>query len=157
MTVQNGNVAEWPAGTRITIADGVANPLYDTDSWTSPTEVGTLPAAIPAGGEGIIDLDIVAPMVTESTPVSADLALVPGTTTVATIDLAVTVTPNGDADTSADVGDDVETLGIDDELADEDGVMPELDEGGCQSTRGSSGLALVGVALIALRRRRRKS
>lgn len=156
LTVQNGDVAEWPAGTRITIADGVANPLYDTDSWTSPTEVGTLPAAIPAGGEGIIDLDIVAPMVTEETPVSADLALVAGTTTLATIDLAVTVTPNGNADTSADVGDDVETLGTDDELADEDGVMPVVDEGGCQSTRGN-GLALVGLALIALRRRRRQA
>ena len=155
LTVQNSDVADWPAGTRIVIADGVANPLYDKDSWTSPTEVGTLPETIPAGGEGIIDLEVVAPMVTEPTPISADLALIAGTTTVATINLAVTVTPDGNADTSADEGDDVDSLGVDDDLADEDGVMPDLDEGGCQSTRGS-GLALVGLVLFGLRRRRRR-
>ncbi|NVB84560.1 MAG: hypothetical protein HOV81_39660 [Kofleriaceae bacterium] len=156
LTITNNDVADWPAGTRIAIADGTANALYDADSWTSPTEVGTLVEAIPAGGQGVIDLDIVAPMVTERTAVSADLALIAGTTTVATIDLAVTVTPDGDADTSADVGDDLEDIGADDGLADEDGVMPSVEEGGCQSTRGGgAGLALVGLALLALRRRRR--
>ena len=95
-------------------------------------------------------------MVSEKTAVSADLALIAGTATVATIELAVTVTPDGDAGTSADVGDDLESIGEDDYLADEDGVMPELEEGGCQSTRhGGAGLALAGLVLVLARRRRR--
>ena len=156
LTVTNNDVADWPAGTRIALADGVASPLYDATSWSSPTEVGMLAEAIPVGGEGIIDLDIVAPMVTERTPVSADLALIAGTATVATIDLAVTVTPDGDADTSADVGDDLESIGDEDALADEDGVMPEVEKAvASRRATAARGLVLVGLVLLGARRRRR--
>ena len=88
---------------------------------------------------------------TEPTPLALDLAIVDGTTQLGTFHLALTVTPNGDAGMSGEIGTgDEDDDGV---PADEDGVVV-ADEGGCHSTRGSS--ALLGLALLGLLARRRK-
>ena len=50
----------------------------------------------------VIELDIATPMVTEETALFTQVAITDGATTLGTINLALTVTPNGDEDTSGD-------------------------------------------------------
>ena len=141
LTVQNNNTADWSADTRIVVAGGADSQLYDADSWVSAKEVGTIGSDIGAGAMGVIELDVHAPAVTEETPVFTQLSLLDASgQSVGTIDLAVTVTPNGDEGTSTDGGDE------------NDGDL----EGGCNAGGGAGSWPLAaGLALLALRRRRR--
>jgi uncharacterized protein (TIGR03382 family) len=141
LTVQNNNTADWSADTRLVVAGGADSQLYDADSWVSAKEVGTIGSDIGAGAMGVIELDVHAPAVTEETPVFTQLSLLdPNGQNVGTIDLAVTVTPNGDEGTSTDGGDS------------NDGDL----EGGCNAGGGAGSWPLAaGLALLALRRRRR--
>ncbi|HEY5926280.1 MAG TPA: M15 family metallopeptidase [Kofleriaceae bacterium] len=149
MAIANPSDVEWPATARLVIADGTASPLYDDATWTSPTEVGELGVAVPARGDAEIDLDVLAPMVVEETPVALDLAVVDGANRLGTFQLAFTVTPNGDAGTSSEAGHgDEDDEGL---VADEDGVV--LDEGGCNTSGAASGwLALLLLGLVRRRR-----
>jgi hypothetical protein len=79
LTITNTTDTDWPATTRLVVAGGGASPLYDAASWTSSAEVGAIGAVVPAGSQGVVELDVVAPSVTTPTPVSVELALTDGT------------------------------------------------------------------------------
>jgi hypothetical protein len=140
ITIDNTTDTEWPATTRLVMADGMPSELYDAASWTSSTEIRELGAPIPPGGQAIIDLDVAAPTdVTEPTAINAEVALVDGTTEVGTVTLALTVTPDGDEELSGDSDDQ------------HDGEV----SGGC-STGGPAGWLALAPVLLMLRRRRRQ-
>lgn len=139
LTVDNTTDAEWPATTRLVVAGGTPSELYDAASWVSSSEVGALGAAVPAGGQATIDVDVVAPGdVTEPTALAADLALLDGAAEVGTVTIALTVTPNGDENLSGDSDDQY------------DGEV----SGGC-SAGGAAGWLALAPVLLVLRRRRR--
>ncbi|MBA3391436.1 MAG: hypothetical protein H0T89_02275 [Deltaproteobacteria bacterium] len=141
VTIKNTGIVEWPATTTLVVAGGGTSELYDSDTWTSAKEVGAIGAAVAPGANGIVTIDVLAPMVTEETPVFTQFSLSNAGTSFGTINIAVTVTPNGDEGTSGDA----------DDAHDDNDVM-----GGC-STGGSpaSWAALLIPALLAFRRRRR--
>jgi uncharacterized protein (TIGR03382 family) len=151
LTVANLSGVDWPATTRLVVEGGQASPLYDAASWTSPTEVGTLASDIGAGGQGIVEINVVAPPVTEETAINTRLQLTDGSTTLGTLDLAVTVTPNGDENNSGDAGDNHDDDAS--EPADEQGASDI--SGGCSSTGGNAGWLALGLIALVLRRRRR--
>jgi hypothetical protein len=137
ITVNNTTEADWPATTRLVVAGGGASQLYDAASWTSNAEVGAIGVAVPAGSQGIVELDVVAPSVATQTPVSAVLALTDGTAQVGTVQLTVTVTPDGDENLSGDSDDAT------------DGEV----SGGCAAGGGAGWLAFAPVLLVLRRRR----
>ena len=138
ITINNTTGADWPETTRLVVADGNASPLYDAASWTSSTEIGEIGVAIPAGSQGIVELDVVAPNAGTPTPVSAELALTDGTTQVGTVQLAMTVTPDSAVAPSGDSGDHL------------DGMV----SGGCAAGGGGAGWLALMPVLLVLRRRR---
>ncbi len=140
ITVENTGTKDWPATTRLVVMGGPSN-LYDSSSWTSPTEIGPINTAIPAGQRGTIDVEIAAPEVTEETAAQAQLGFSDGTTMFGTINLSVTITPHDDADISNE-GDDTH----DD--------APEV-SGGCNASGNGSWLMMLAPALVLVRRRRR--
>jgi len=135
--VNNDTETDWPATTKLMVAGGAASALYDAASWTSNAQVGTLGVAIPAGQQGVVELDVVAPTVATATPLALALALTDGDAQVGAVDLAVTVTPDGDENLSSD-GDD---------QADVEGG------GGCSTGRGAGWLAFAPVLLVLRRRK----
>jgi hypothetical protein len=136
ITVKNTGTTDWPATTKLIVAANGTSELFDADSWRSDREVGPIGQAVPAMQQAMIDLDIHAPQVTAETPEMTTFTLADGATEFGTIDLAVTVTPNGDEGMSGDSGDQM------------DGG------GGCSSTRGGAGwLAIACVLVLALRPR----
>lgn len=148
VTIANNTAIDWPASTRVIVAHGAVGELYDAETWVSPSELGILEVAIPAGGRGDLGLAIATPAVDEETPMSTELAVVDANgAELATFALELTVTPNGDAGTSTD-GDEDDVAPSPD--ADEDGV----EGGGCSTGAGDAGLAL-GLLALAIRRRRR--
>jgi Synergist-CTERM protein sorting domain-containing protein len=138
ITVANTTSADWPETTRLLVAGG-ASQLYDPASWTSSTELGALGAAVPAGAQGVVELDVVAPSVATATPVSTELALTDGTTQVGSVMLAVTVTPDGDEGLSGDADDQTDGVEV---------------SGGCATGSGVGWLAIAPVLLVIRRRRR---
>lgn len=141
--VQNTGNVPIPTGTRISVLGGGTSALYDPSSWTSPSEVGPLFAAIPVGALGTVDIEFEAPMVSEETPVFTQFVLSDGQDRYGVLDVAVRITPNGDEGTS----------GESDDIHDE---SPEV-EGGCNATGGSpSWAALMLPAIAVLLRRRRR-
>jgi len=140
ITVENTGTTDWPATTRLVVM-GPPSELYDSSSWTSPTEIGPINTAIPAGQRGTIDVEITAPEVTEETAAQTQLGFSDGTTMFGTINLSVTITPHDDADISNE-GDDTH----DD--------APEV-SGGCNASGNASWLMMLAPALVVLRRRRR--
>jgi hypothetical protein len=138
ITISNATDGDWPATTRVRMADGNASVLYDPASWVNNIEIGALGADVPAGAMGTVELDIVAPSVATQTPIAASLALVDGTTQVGSVDFAVTVTPDGDENLSGDS----------DDQADGDA------SGGCAAGGGAGWLAFAPVLLVLRRRRR---
>lgn len=138
VTLVNNTSSDWPATTRMMMASGGASELYDAASWTSTVEIGQIGVAIPAGEQGIVEVNVVAPGVATETPVSTEIALTDGDQQVGTITLAMTVTPNGDENLSND---------RDDQFDDEG-------SGGC-SAGGSAGWLAFAPVLLVLRRRRR--
>lgn len=146
LTVANLSGVDWPASTKIVVEGGEESPLYDAATWVSPTEVGTLQSDIGAAGQGVLEIDVKAPDVSEETAINTRLLLTDGTNTLGTLDLAVTVTVNGDEDTSGDAGDNHD---------DEEDGEPEVEQeisGGCNTGgAGSFGLVLVIGALVRRR------
>ncbi len=153
ITISNPSATDWPATTRLVVADRTASELYDAATWVSPTEVGPIGVVVPAGGAADLDLDLVAPAVVEETPFSVTLAVVGVTGPIGTFDLAVMATPNGDVARSADAG-DVDDGDPTDEL-DADG-MP-LSTGGCNTGGADGGMMLLVAGLFVVVRRRRGS
>jgi hypothetical protein len=144
VTIVNNDVVDWPAGSAI-VTTG-ASDLYDAATWMSPSQLGVLPATIPAGGEGVIEIDVEAPSAPiEGEAAFADLAVVVGGEQLP-VELSAQV--SAEAGESADEDEDA---GEDAELADDDGVVEET--GGCSTGGNASWLVLLG--LLALRRRRR--
>ncbi len=138
ITINNATGTDWPETTRLVVADGSASPLYDAASWTSSAEIGEIGAAIPAGTQGVVELDVVAPNTGTPTPVATELALTDGTTQVGTVPLAVTVTPDSTVSPSGDSGDHL------------DGTV----SGGCAAGGGAGWLSFLPVLLVIRRRRR---
>jgi len=138
ITVQNDTETDWPATTQLQISDGTASALYDASSWASGAEVGAIGVGIPAGTQGVVELDIVGPDVATATPIATQLALVDGTAQVASLEFAVTVTPDGDENLSSDSDDQT------------DGETSS----GCAAGGGAGWLAFAPVLLVLRRRRR---
>jgi Synergist-CTERM protein sorting domain-containing protein len=143
-TIANNDTVDWPASARIVVADGTPSELYDPTSWVSATEVGTLAAAIPAGGQGIIDIDVVAPAA--ETAAGTTFAIVDGDRVIDTFDLSVAVVHGATPEQSSDASDDPNEI---DPTADENGASS-----GCAAGGGAGWLALA-LPLVVLRRRRR--
>ncbi|MDQ3333658.1 MAG: NBR1-Ig-like domain-containing protein [Myxococcota bacterium] len=138
ITVENSGQLAWPATTKIITADGQPSELYDAMTWTSAKEVGAIGSEVAVGAKATIEIPVHAPQVTEVTPVYTQFALATAGMRFGKIDLAATVTPNGDEDTSGDA---------------DDGHDPEAD-GACNSGGGASWAALLVPALVLVRRRR---
>lgn len=142
LTVTNYSSMDWPASTKLVVAGGNSSELFDEASWESTTVLGEIGSEIGAGAMGIIEIDVATPDVTEETPLFTQFELVDGTDNFGTINVALTVTPDGDEDTSADA-------------KDQHDPGAEV-TGGCNAGGGGpSGLALLMPALALLRRRRR--
>jgi hypothetical protein len=143
ITLANTGAAEWPAGATLAVAGGGASELYDAASWISRSEIGPIGAAIAPGAQGTVELDVVAPAVTEPTPIATQLAVLDGTTVVGSAELAVTVTPDGDEGTSGDADDQNDDGG-------------SVTGGGCSAGGGAGWLAFAPVLLVLRRRRARR-
>jgi len=143
ITVVNRSTTDWLASARLVVAGGEASQLYDQASWTSPTELGTLGSDVGAGAMHVIELDIATPMVSEETALFTQVSIVDDTGTHGTFNLALTVTPNGDEDTSGDSDDEHDDAPI--------------ASGGCDAGGGAGWLGALLPALIVLRTRRRRS
>jgi uncharacterized protein (TIGR03382 family) len=102
----------------------------------SPTEVGEIGVDVAPGKQAVLEIGVLAPVVTENTPVMTQFALATNGMMFGTIDLAATVTIDGDEDMSGE--------------ADDTG-----DGGGCSTTNGCGSLVIL-AALALLRRRRRQ-
>ena len=140
VTVANKGTLDWPATTKLRVIGGVASELYDSASWDSPKVVGAIGSDIGAGAQGVLEIDVMTPAVTVETPISTQLELVNGTDAFGTINLALTVTPNGDEDTSNDAVDQHD-----------DGA----DSAGCDAGgAGGAGTLLLMPALVGILRRR---
>ncbi|MEO8699408.1 MAG: M15 family metallopeptidase [Kofleriaceae bacterium] len=143
-TIANTEEVDWPVTARVVVDGGVPSALA-APSWVSPSEPGTLATAIAAGGDGVFDLDVVAPA--EAGEHAAVFALLDGDRQIGTFELAFTVTMDG-AGTSGEA-DDVDD--IEDVDADEDGVVTGT--GGCSTSGGAGAGLLLVVAMFVLRRR----
>ncbi len=141
IVIENTSEVDWPSTTRLMVAGGEASELYDSSSWTSPSEVGPINTVIPAGQRGTIDVEVVAPVVDEETPAFTQFVLSSDGEDKGTLSVAFTITPNGDEGES----------GENDDQHDE---APEV-TGGCSTGGSPAGLALLIPALALLRRRRR--
>ncbi|MBA3500468.1 MAG: M15 family metallopeptidase [Myxococcota bacterium] len=142
ISVNNMGEVDWPASTKIMVADNGASELYDGASWTSTKEVGTIGVDVPAGSMGVVQLTIAAPMVSEETPLFTQFVLSNAGAMFGTINIGVTVTPYGDHDNSSE-SDDMH----------DDGAHVT---GGCNAGGNASWFALGIPALMLVRRRRRR-
>jgi MYXO-CTERM domain-containing protein len=163
LTITNNTDTDWPATLQLTAAgvadDGtVGGPsaLYDAASWVSATQVGTLGTAIPAGGQGTIDVDVVGPDVTASTAVNTQLTLTDGTNALATVPLAVTVTPDGDENTSSESDDPSDPADPAAPAAPTGATGATANSGGCSVGGSADGAALLGLGVLGLVLRRRR-
>lgn len=139
ITINNTTAVDWPASAVVRVEGGAASTMYDPATWASPSEVGALGSDIGAGAQGMLEIDVLAPNVTEETPLFTQLELTADGAPLGTISLALTVTPNGDHEVSAD--------------ADDENDNPEY-TGGCTTGGGVGWALLLLPALIVLRRRR---
>ena len=142
ISVNNTGEVDWPASTKILVADNGTSQLYDGASWTSAKEVGTIGVDVPAGSMGVVEFTIAAPMVTEETPLFTQFTLSNAGSMFGTINIGVTVTPYGDHDTSSESDD-----------MNDDGAQVT---GGCNAGGSASWFALGIPALMMLVRRRRR-
>jgi len=142
ISLNNTGEIEWPASTKVLVAQGGTSQLYDQATWRTPGEVGTIGVAVPAGEMGVVDITVAAPMVSEETPLFTQFTLSNGSAMFGVINIGVTVTPNGDEDTSSEADD-----------MNDDGATVT---GGCNTGGASGGSFLVfALGALLLRRRRR--
>lgn len=144
-TLKNTGTADWSDATEIAIPGGAASQLYDQNSWMSPAVIGTLPNAVAAGEEIEIDFDIVAPAVTEDTPISQPIILSDSGTQVAAFNLGLTVTTSTDDSNTPSEG-----------TNEPNPPSPEVSGGCAAGGHGAGGLALLALVVpaVVLRRRR---
>ncbi len=151
VTVKNTSGTEWSGATKLSVVGGIDSELYDSSQWTSPTELGTLDSvgagSIGAMAQGVVQIPVLAPMVTEESAMALDLVVTDGATVVGSIQLAMTVTPNGDEGTSSDSDDH-------DSEEEEDVGPTDSVSGGC-NTGGSLGWLALALPALVIRRRRR--
>jgi uncharacterized protein (TIGR03382 family) len=143
-TLRNTTATDWSDATEIAIAGGTASQLYDATSWTSPSVIGTLPSAVPAGTDIDVDFDVVAPAVQQETPIAQPIILSDSGMQVAAFNLGLTVTMGSDNTPS--------------EGTNEPNPPSPTVSGGCAAGgSGAGGLALVllVVPAVVIRRRRR--
>jgi len=142
ITLANPTDAEWPATATLAVAGGGASELYDAQTWVSNSEIGPIGAALAPGAQGTVELDVAAPRVATQTAFATQLVVMDGATQLGSVDLAVTVTPDGDEGTSGDAGDQNDDGGV--------------TGGGCSAAGGgAAGWLALAPALLVLRRRRR--
>ncbi|NVB83253.1 MAG: hypothetical protein HOV81_33080 [Kofleriaceae bacterium] len=141
VTLQNNGQADWPGTAVLRVASGTTQ-LHDP-SWISPTEISDLGAPIAAGTMGEIAFDITTPAVTEETPIFEQLELSDGGSTIGTVNIALTVVPGMEEPTSGEADDQYDAQEV---------------AGGCSATGGGSSSTgvVLGLALVALARRRRR-
>ncbi len=143
ITVQNQTSTDWTAAAMLTVANGTASPLYDTQTWVSPTEIGALNAAVTAGSQIVLDVEVTTPVVTEATPVSQQLELVDGGNVIGGLQIALTVMPGaGSGNTTSVDSTDTESATV---------------SGGCSAGGGSAGIGMSLLALALIRRRQPKA
>ncbi len=139
LTVKNAGTTTWPATTKLRLATGTSSPLHDA-SWDSATVITTLGAAVAPSKTAVIDLDITTPATDVELPVFEELVLDDGAKKFGDITLALTVVPALEGEESGENGD------IDE---------GDLDAGGCSTSGGGTGLALVfALGLVVARRAR---
>ncbi len=150
IVVKNSGHYAWPAGTEVALGSGSASPLYDP-SWKTQIVVTSIADAVAVGAQTTIDMDVTTPDVTTSTPITQTFELDDAGTTFGTIDLALTVAPDADPDQPGDGSDE----GSDDSGSNDAPPTPG-DHAGCNASGNTGGaLALVLIALVRARRRRR--
>jgi hypothetical protein len=142
ISLNNTGEVDWPAATKIMVADNGTSELYDGATWRSTTEVGTIGVDVPAGTMGVVEFTIAAPMVSEETPLFTQFTLSDAGAMFGTINIGVTVTPYGDHDHSSESED-----------LHDDGAHVT---GGCNAGGNASWFALGIPALLLVRRRRRR-
>jgi len=140
VTLNNASGTDWPETAQLSVTGGAPSELYDPATWLSDHQVGAIGVAIPAGGQGTIDVALRAPQMTAETALDVQLTLADGATELGGVSLAVTVTPNGNQDDSSDAGDT------------QDGEV----SGGCSTSGGAGSLGFASLALVLLRRNRRR-
>ena len=137
IVLKNTGSTDWPADTKMRLANGSTSPLHDP-MWLADDVVTTIGSAVTAGSKVTVSFDITTPAVDRDTPVSETFTLDDGTTKFGMIDIALTVSPDMNGSPSDDGGDQG------------NGKVG----GGC-STGGGSASLLVAFALTGLVRRRR--
>jgi uncharacterized protein (TIGR03382 family) len=138
LIVKNSSQTDWSAATTLNVASGAASQLYDAQSWVSATEIGPLNTIVVAGGQGVVDIDVMTPAVTEETPIFQQLELSDGGAIVGSIQIALTVTPDGGGASTDSTDTESDTV-----------------TGGCNSGGGGAGLLGISLAALVLVRRRR--
>ena len=138
--IKNTGIADWPVTTKLELVGAGPSQLHDV-SWTSATVVTPLGAIVKAKAQIRVDFDVLTPMVTSETPITQIFELDDGGVNFGTINLALTVAPDGATSTSTSTSTDAgDTL-----------------DGGCNAGGGGFGpLALVLPALLLARRRRNR-
>lgn len=137
ITIENATTADWPAtATLVAPAD---TQLHDT-SWIDTTQITALGQDVPAGSMAELSFDVMTPNESTDTPISEQLTLIDGTSTLGTVRVALTVVPDMHTPQSGDGGDTHDFGEV---------------SGGCSTSNGSSfgGLALVLGAVLRRRRR----
>lgn len=141
ITLQNNSDVDWPGTAILQVASG-SSQLRDA-SWISASQIMTLGSPIPAQTIGEISFDVMTPNVTEATPIFEPLKLMNGATQLGTVDIALTVVPDM----------------MEPQSSDADDVYDQEVTGGCSATNtsgGSANLLVLGLALLALVRYRRR-
>lgn len=139
ITLQNNSDVDWPGTAVLQVTSG-STQLRDA-SWISATQIALLGSPIPAHTAGEVSFDVMTPNVTEETPIFEQVALMAGSQSLGTVNIALTVQPDMTEPTSSDADD-----AFDGELT-----------GGCNASGGGSTNTLVlGLALLALVRYRRR-
>jgi uncharacterized protein (TIGR03382 family) len=142
MMIQNNSDIEWPGSTELRLANAATSTLRDA-SWVAPNIIATFGQPVAPGTMGEINFDVTTPAVTEETAVFEELVLSDGGRQFGGIQLALTVVPDMEEDTSGDAD-----QGHDD--------FDQQVSGGC-STGGAGGLgSLFALGLVLVTRRRRR-
>ena len=138
-TLVNSSQTDWSDTTAVVVASGKASQLFDSDSWSSPTQLGTLGQTVAAGEMVTFEFDVRAPVVSAELPIAEPLQLTDNGVQVGQMNLGVIVTMSPDDDSSE--GSDPTPSGT--------------TTGGCSTSGGGAGL-LAALGLVGVRRRRRR-
>ncbi len=140
--IQNNSDTDWAGTTELRLASATSSQLWD-DSWLSKTVITTLGQPIPAHTMGEISFDVTTPYTDVELPIFEELVLSDGANQHGGVQLALTVIPGMQEETSGD---------SDDQHDDYDQQV----SGGCMTGGGSVSFGSLAFLLaLGLRRRRR--